>query len=106
MDIITYIVIIAIVTAFSRFAPFLVFYKKVPNIVSILGVILPASLIAMIFVYSCQNIILHALQPEKIDICNAIGIIFTITIHKIFKNILLSIIGSTAFTVILQSSIL
>lgn len=105
MDIIAYITIIAAITAFTRFAPFLVFYKKVPNIVSNLGMIMPASLIAMIFIYSCNNIILHVTKLDKTDICNAVGIIFTIVIHKIFKNILLSIIGGTTFVVILQSNI-
>ncbi|RDU73141.1 hypothetical protein CQA66_02650 [Helicobacter aurati] len=105
MEIYIYIAIIALSTAFTRFVPFIVFYKYIPKIVSILGIILPPSLIAMIFIYACKDIVLRFPDLHEIDLCNIVGIIFALTIHSIFKNILLSIIGSTIFVVILQSEI-
>lgn len=94
------ILTIAIVTALTRFLPFFLFSRRVPNIIVRLGIILPPSLVAMVFVYSCKDILGNIIlgYGNLIDgIYGLIGIIVVLLLHICFKNILLSIIGGTIF---------
>lgn len=95
------ILVIALITALTRFLPFFVFRNKAPKIITDLGVLLPPSLIAMVFVYSCKDM----LQTEHIEIgiYGAIGIFFVLLVHVVFQRILLSIIGGTIFYLILRN---
>lgn len=97
------IITIAFITVLTRFLPFFIFRNKIPKLISTLGYILPSSLIAMIFVYSCKDIIQSLMDTETIfyGIYGIIGILSVIFLHLVFKKILISIIGGTLFYIIL-----
>ena len=100
------ICVIALVTALTRFLPFFVFYKKVPNFISNLGKILPSSLIAMIFIYSCKDFIVSiGSYSNMFGIMGFISVIFTLIIHLIFKNFILSIVCGTIFHIVLVNNL-
>lgn len=95
------ILFIAFLTALTRFLPFFIFRNKAPKVITDLGILLPPSLIAMIFVYSCKDM----LQLDDIDIgiYGFIGIAFVLFLHIIFKNILISIFCGTFFYLVFRN---
>ncbi len=95
------ILFIALLTALTRFLPFFIFRNKAPKVITDLGILLPPSLIAMIFVYSCKDM----LQLDDIDIgiYGLIGIAFVLFLHVMFKNILVSIFCGTLFYLALRN---
>ncbi len=102
------ILVIAIITALTRFLPFIIFAKYIPKFITSLGIILPPSLIAMVFIYSCQHIIYDITSNPNITssidgIRGIIGICIVLFLHIVFKNILLSIIGGTLFYITLSN---
>ncbi len=97
------IFIIALITAITRFLPFFIFRNKAPKLITSLGYILPPSLIAMIFIYSCKDIMqnLSNIQDFLNGVYGIIGIFFVLFLHVVFKNMLISIICGTIFYLIL-----
>lgn len=97
----TIIFLIAFITALTRFLPFFIFRNKIPKIITDLGVLLPPSLIAMVFIYSCKDI--FQANNVTIGVYGIVGIIFVLFLHIVFKNILFSIIFGTLFYVVLRN---
>ncbi|RDU67525.1 hypothetical protein CQA53_00445 [Helicobacter didelphidarum] len=92
------ILLIATITALTRFLPFFIFSNRIPNFIIWLGIMLPPSLIAMVLIYSCKDIISSLINPDENfsnGIIGVVGIIIVLSIHILSKNILLSIIGGT-----------
>lgn len=89
------ILLIAFITALTRFLPFFIFRNKAPKIITDLGVLLPPSLIAMVFIYSCKD--MFQTDDVSVGIYGLIGIIFVLFLHIVFKKILLSILAGTLF---------
>lgn len=95
------ILLIAFVTALTRFLPFLIFRHKAPKIITDLGVLLPPSLIAMVFIYSCKD--MFQTHDIEVGIYGLFGVIFVLFLHIVFKKILLSIIAGTLFYLLLRN---
>lgn len=88
------IMVVAFVTAFLRFLPFLVFHetKKVPKFIQYLGSVLPYSIMGMLVVYCLKDISFERYTgwlPELISVFSVI------VLHVWKRNTLLSIIGGT-----------
>ena len=96
------IAVISVVTALTRFAPFLVFRggRKTPAVILRLGKILPCSVMGMLVVYCLRNMDFagsaHAL-PEIIASAVVVGL------HVWRRNTILSIIaGTVAYMLLVQ----
>ena len=96
------IVVAVLVTAATRFIPFLIFRKKesTPAIITYLGQVLPCAIIGMLVVYCLKDIqFLHAPfgAPELI----ACGVVALLHIWK--RNSLLSIgVGTVCYMLLVQ----
>ncbi len=96
------IVVAVLVTAATRFIPFLIFRKKesTPPIITHLGQVLPCAIIGMLVVYCLKDIqFLHAPfgAPELI----ACGVVALLHIWK--RNSLLSIgVGTVCYMLLVQ----
>ncbi|MBQ7954655.1 MAG: AzlD domain-containing protein [Lachnospiraceae bacterium] len=94
------IVTMAVVTAFLRFLPFLIWNgkRKTPAYILFLGKYLPYSIMGMLVVYCLKGVQIltfpHGL-PELL------AVVAVILLHVWKKNTLLSIIGGTALYMIL-----
>lgn len=94
------IVTMAVVTAFLRFLPFLIWNgkRKTPAYILFLGKYLPYSIMGMLVVYCLKGVQIltfpHGL-PEFL------AVVAVILLHVWKKNTLLSIIGGTALYMIL-----
>lgn len=94
----------AIGTMITRFLPFLVFSSKkpTPDYIQYLGRALPCAIFAMLVVYCLKDVTIttgnHGL-PE------AIAIAFTIVLHKVRRQMLLSIAGGTICYMLLSQYI-
>lgn len=86
------IAVIAAVTQFLRFLPFLVFSGKTPKPFLYLEKVLPYSIMAMLVVYCLKNVSLIT-SPHGLP--EAIAIIIVVALHKWKHNTLLSIVGGT-----------
>lgn len=86
------VIIMALVTALIRFAPFILFQKKTPKSILFLGEVLPYAVMAMLVVYCLKGIQVlsgnHGL-PELIAVLVVVGL------HKWKHNTLLSVLGGT-----------
>lgn len=82
----------ALVTMFLRFAPFLIFRKKTPQVILYLGKVLPEAIMAMLVVYCLKNVSFvsgtHGI-PEFVALALVFGL------HKWKHNTLLSILAGT-----------
>lgn len=95
------ILLIAFITALTRFLPFFIFRHKTPKVITDLGTLLPPSLIAMLFIYSCKDMLqVNSLENSMYGL---FGIIFILFLHILFKKILLSIIAGTLFYLLLRN---
>lgn len=88
------VAVVALVTAFLRFLPFLIFNGKrpVPKWISYLGSVLPYSVMAMLVVYCLRDISFVAVSgwlPYGVSVA-AVALL-----HIWKRNTLLSIIGGT-----------
>ena len=83
------IVVIAIVTLFTRTIPFLLFKNA---FIEYLGDVLPYAIMAMLVVYCLKSV--HLLSGNH-GICEMIGVGSVIILHMIKRNTLLSIFGGT-----------
>lgn len=95
------IAVMAIVTIFLRFLPFVLFTKNTPKAILYLGEVLPAAIMAMLVVYCLKNTDFlgnyHGL-PE------IIAVFIVVFLHKWKHNTLLSILGGTlCYMVLIQN---
>ena len=94
------IVVAVLVTAATRFLPFLIFgeKRKTPPIIEYLGTVLPCAIMGMLVIYCLRNISfasLSAFLPELL----ACALVALIHIWK--RNTLLSILSGTLFYMIM-----
>ena len=96
------IVVAVLVTAATRFIPFLIFRKKesTPAIITYLGQVLPCAIIGMLVVYCLKDIqFLHA--PFGVPELIACGVVALLHIWK--RNSLLSIgVGTVCYMLLVQ----
>ena len=90
----TLIAVIALVTAFLRFVPFILFSKnkKTPHIIEKLGKALPYAIMAMLVVYCLKDISFSGVSGFLPQI---ISTLVVLVLHIVKRNTLLSIIGGT-----------
>ena len=87
------IVICAGCTVLERALPFLIFRgRKVPDIISYLGRVLPMAIMATLVIFCIKDIHFTAAAGW---VPYLIGIGFTAALHWFFKNALVSIAGGT-----------
>ena len=86
--------VIALVTALTRFVPFLVFGggRKPPQVVERLGTVLPGAIMAMLLVYCLKG---TSFAPAEGWLPAVIGVFVTAGLHVWRRNTLLSIVGGT-----------
>ena len=96
------IVVAALVTAATRFLPFLIFGsgKKTPDIILYLGKVLPYAIMGMLVVYCFKDVNFLAF-PHGIPELIACGVVAVLHIWK--RNTLLSIgVGTVFYMVLVQ----
>lgn len=88
------ILVIAAVTAFTRFVPFVIFggQRKVPSYIVYLGAAMPAAVIAMLIVYCLRN---TAFTVWPFGIPEGVACAVTAGVHWFGKNTLVSIATGT-----------
>ncbi len=92
------IAVMAVVTMFTRFLPFLVFRKTVPPYIAYLGKVLPSAIIGMLVIYCLKDITVTA-SPFGLPELIAAGCVVGLQIWK--RNSLISILAGTAVYMIL-----
>lgn len=94
MNDILLVAVIVLVTAFTRFLPFVVFSgRETPRFVVYLGKVLPYAVMGMLCVYCLKGISFVSVPfgaPELISV------LIVVLLHLWRRNTLLSIIGGTA----------
>ena len=98
------IAIMALVTALTRFLPFICFKdeNKRPKIVLYLGKVLPYALMGMLVVYCLKDVEFSAYPFATTEL---LGIFITAILHIIFKNSMISIFGGTIAYMMLKQFI-
>lgn len=86
------VIVIATVTAGIRFAPFVIFKNKTPNVILYLGRVLPTAIMGMLVVYCLKDV---KVTEGSYGLPELIAVVVTATLHKLKHNTLLSIIGGT-----------
>lgn len=88
------VAVIALVTALTRFVPFLVFGggRKPPQVVERLGAVLPGAIMAMLVVYCLKGVTFSSAEGW---LPAFIGVFVTAGLHVWKRNTLLSIVGGT-----------
>lgn len=97
------VILLSLLTAFSRLAPFLIFAGKrpVPKTIRVLGSLLPSAVVGMLVVYCFRNLNLTA-KPYGAP--EAVAIITIFIVQKFRKNTALSIaVGTAAYMILVQS---
>ena len=96
------IAVAALVTAATRFLPFLIFRdgKKTPRIIVYLGKVLPCAIMGMLVVYCLKDVTLTA---APFGIPEAIGCMVVALLHIWKRNTLLSIgAGTVCYMLLVQ----
>ncbi len=96
------ILIIALVTAALRFAPFFIFSgdRPVPKFITYLGRVLPYSIMAMLVVYCLKNI---SFLKSPFALPELISVLLVVVLHVWKRNTLFSIIcGTVCYMVLIQ----
>ena len=96
------ILIVALVTALLRFAPFFIFSgnKPVPKFVNYLGKVLPYSIMAMLVVYCLKGI---SFVKAPFGLPELISVAMVVILHVWKRNTLFSIIcGTVCYMVLIQ----
>lgn len=98
------VVVAALVTAATRFFPFLIFSKgrKTPDIIIFLSKLLPASIMGMLVVYCMKDI---SFLSAPYGIPELLGCLAVAALHVWKRNALLSIGVGTAFYMLLVQMI-
>ena len=88
------VAVIAIVTAFLRFLPFLVFNGKrsVPKVIHYLGNVLPYAIMGMLVVYCLKEVSFGTYATWLLELISVVAVAL---LHVWKRNTLLSIIGGT-----------
>lgn len=94
------IAVTALVTAATRFLPFLIFgeKRKTPALVTYLGKVLPCAIMGMLVVYCLKEVSVLAYPYGLPEI---LGIAFVAALHLWKRNSLLSIGAGTVFYMVL-----
>ncbi len=94
------IIIIALVTFGTRFAPFVFFKenKPTPKFVLYMGSFLPPAVMAMLIIYSIRNV---KFLNFPFGLPEILGILAVGIVHHLKSNYLLSIITGTIFYMVL-----
>ena len=81
-------------TAVTRFLPFVIFpeNKETPEIVKYLGSVLPYAVIGLLVVYCLKD---TEVLTGNHGVPEVIATVFIVVVHRIKKNVLLSIAGGT-----------
>lgn len=82
------VAVIAIITAALRFAPFVVFRRKTPKLITYLADVLPYAIMAMLVVYCLRGI---SFTSYPYGLPELISVAAVAALHIIFKKTLLSI---------------
>lgn len=94
------VIIMASITLFLRFIPFILFANKTPKILIYLGSVLPYSIMAMLVIYCLKNI--NFLDKNKF-LPEFISVFIVIILHKWKHNTLLSItLGTLCYMYLIQ----
>ena len=95
LQILLAIIVTALVTAATRFLPFLIFGTKreTPPFITYLGKVLPYAVMAMLVVFCLKNV---SFLSASHGIPEAIACALVVLLHVWKKNTLLSIVGGTA----------
>lgn len=88
------IIVIAVVTLFTRAIPFLIFsgQGETPKYVVYIGKVLPAAVIGMLIIYCVKNV---SVLKLPYGIPEVISIITVASLHTWKRNNLISILGGT-----------
>ena len=86
------VVVCALVTALTRFLPFLIFRKKTLAVVTYLGKVLPFAIMGMLVVYCLKNV---SFIRAPFGLPELIGCAVVAGLHVWKRNTLLSIGGGT-----------
>jgi len=94
------IAVMALVTAATRFLPFLIFgeKRKTPELVTYLGKVLPCAIMGMLVVYCLKEV---SILQYPYGIPELLGIAFVAVLHLWKRNSLLSIGAGTVFYMVL-----
>lgn len=96
------VVVIALVTAATRFLPFFLFgeHRKTPEIITYLGKVLPYAIMGMLVVYCLKGI---RLTQAPFGAPELIGCAIVIGLHVWKRNTLVSIgVGTVAYMLMVQ----
>ena len=93
-QVLSLILVMALVTAALRFLPFMIFTKgrKVPEVMAYLGRVLPYAVMAMLVVYCLKGI---SFVQMPFGLPELISVVLVVVLHVWKRNTLLSIIGGT-----------
>lgn len=90
--------VMALVTALTRFLPFILFRKNTPAYVSYLGRVLPTAIIGMLVVYCLKDVsLMHA--PHGLPELIACACVVAVQVWR--RNALASILSGTAVYMLL-----
>ena len=96
------IVVAVLVTAATRFIPFLIFRKKesTPAIITYLGQVLPCAIIGMLVVYCLKDI---SFLSAPFGVPEILGCVIVAALHVWKRNSLLSIgVGTVCYMLLVQ----
>ena len=93
-----FVLIMAAVTALTRFLPFLIFSRRVPSWVQYLGRVLPFAVIGMLVVYCFKNI---SVAGYPFGIPELIAAAAVAALHVWKRSTLLSVFAGTALYMVL-----
>jgi len=96
------IIIMALVTAATRFLPFLIFgeKKETPELITYLGKVLPFAIMGMLVVYCMKDV---AFLEVPFGAPEILGCVIVAVLHLWKRNSLLSLgVGSVAYMLMVQ----
>lgn len=94
------VAVTALVTAFIRFLPFVVFKDRTPKPIVYLGQVLPFAIMGMLLVYCLKGISFASVNGFM---PSAVSLLFIFILHKWKHNTLLSILlGTVCYMVLVQ----
>lgn len=94
------VVVCALVTALTRFLPFLIFRKKTPAVVTYLGKVLPCAIMGMLVVYCMKDV---DFLGGSHGIPEFLGCAITAGLHVWKRSPLLSIgVGTVSYMLLVQ----
>lgn len=96
------VIVIALVTAATRFLPFWIFRgnKPTPKLITYLGQVLPFAIMGMLVVYCLKDVQLFAYPYSIPELC---GIVIVAALHIWKRNTLLSIgVGTVCYMLLVQ----